>query len=122
MTLPTRLRPYHDFEASLAGDDGVHKIFELQSTIVPDDEVAEHSTQGPKTHADQVENTEGPKPQTTFELDFTYNGLDSNTAHIFNQLQVSRGITTERKGQSPTEDLGTVRRQRLYNSEPMFQR
>ncbi|PYI27024.1 protein dml1 [Aspergillus indologenus CBS 114.80] len=122
VTLPTRLRPYHDFEASLAGDDGVHKIFELQSTIVPDEEVAEHSTQGPKAHAGQEENTDGPKPRTRFELDFTYNGLGSDTAHIFNQLQVSRGITTERKGQSSAEDVGTVRRQRLYNSEPMFQR
>ncbi|RAL16706.1 misato family protein [Aspergillus homomorphus CBS 101889] len=122
VTLPTRLRPYHDFEASLAGDDGVHKIFELQSTIVPEDENTERPNQGFTTQAQQAEDKEDTKSNAKFELDFTYDGLDSDKAHIFNQLQVSRGIITTRKDQSSEEDLGTVRRQRLYNSEPMFQR
>ncbi|PYI01773.1 protein dml1 [Aspergillus sclerotiicarbonarius CBS 121057] len=121
VSLPTRLRPYHDFEASLAGDDSIHKIFELQSTIVQDDEDSAKTHTKPLDDVDEIGSERSPI-KTEFDLDFTYDGLDSRKSHhIFNQLQVSRGVNN-RKDESSGEDLGILRRRRHYNSEPMFQR
>jgi len=62
ITLPSRLRPYHDFEASLAGDDGRHTIYELQCSINPQDRDDKSSTE-----------EEGrPKAQSEFDIDFSY--------------------------------------------------
>ncbi|KAI2917593.1 hypothetical protein CBS147320_9236 [Aspergillus niger] len=121
VSLPTRLRPYHDFEASLAGDDGTHKIFELQSTMVQDGEDAAKSHTKPSDDSD--EKGPGSSPiKTEFDLDFTYDGLAcKNSHHVFNQLQVSRGLA-DGGDESGGEDQGILRRKRHFNSEPMFQR
>ena len=116
VTLPSRLRRYHDFEAALAGDDAMHRIFELQSTIV------QGGHDSGKELNEAQEGTES-KIQTKFDIDFTYDGEESDNSHIFNQIQVSRGITPNRVDHSTsTHDIGSVRRQRHYNSEPMLQR
>jgi hypothetical protein len=114
ITLPSRLRPYHDFEASLAGDDGRHNIYELQSTFNPENQYEK----APRS------DTEGSsKPQTKFDIDFTYDNQDTETATIFNQVQMMRGNETETSTQSPESgDIGHLRKLRLYNSEPMLQR
>lgn len=113
VTLPSRLRPYHDFEASLAGSHGTHKILELQSTIAQREQG--HNKQAAKEGSSQAE--------TEFDIDFTYDGKYSKTAHIFNQVQITRGdepgpaVVSAESG-----DTGHLRKPRLYNSEPMLQR
>ncbi|KAF7593274.1 mtDNA inheritance, partitioning of the mitochondrial organelle [Aspergillus hancockii] len=120
VTLPTRLRSFHDFEASLAGDDGTHKIFELQSSVIPDNE-NDAVYRGP-TNETQASEQEASKAQKEFDFDFTYDGHGSSNAHIFNQVQVLRGVQVNRKeGSIPQNDLGLVRKQRFYDSVPMFQ-
>ena len=114
VTLPSRLRPYHDFEASLAGDDGRHNIYELQSTLNPEE---------PTQNASTFEAEDSPKAQTKFDIDFTYENENSETATIFNQVQVMRGSKTKTSTQPPKSvDIGHLRKLRLYNSEPMLQR
>ena len=111
VTLPSRLRPYHHFEASLAGEDGRHTIFELQSTINPKNTKDKDSAEG-----------ELPKAETEFDIDFTYGDIDSQNAHIFNQVQVTRGDEPGKAEESSEDDLGRLRKLRLYNSEAMLQR
>ena len=114
VTLPSRLRPYHDFEASLAGDDGRHNIYELQSTLNPEE---------PRQNASTFESEDSPKAQTKFDIDFTYENENPETATIFNQVQVMRGSKTKTSTQPPKSgDIGHLRKLRLYNSEPMLQR
>lgn len=114
VTLPSRLRPYHDFEASLAGDDGRHNIYELQSTLNPE----ERNATTPKSDEEG-----SSKPQTKFDIDFTYDNQDTETATIFNQVQVMRGSESKTSIQPPESgDIGHLRKLRLYNSEPMLQR
>ncbi|KAJ5450259.1 Protein dml1 [Penicillium daleae] len=113
VTLPSRLRPYHDFEASLAGDDGRHNIYELQSTLNPE----ERNETTPKSDEEG-----SSKPQTKFDIDFTYDNQDTETATIFNQVQVMRGSESKTSIQPPESgDIGHLRKLRLYNSEPMLQ-
>lgn len=112
VTLPSRLRPYHDFESSITGDDGTHSIFELQSIINP----GEH---GKKVAADE---NGKPIAQGEFDIDFTYDGERSKASHIFNQVQVIRGGQEEEIPDSAGEDIGRIRKLRLYTSEPMLQR
>ncbi|KAJ5091172.1 hypothetical protein NUU61_006042 [Penicillium alfredii] len=113
VTLPSRLRPYHDFEASLAGDDGTHNIFELQSTINQD-------FLGRKKQPS--ENESSSKTETNFDIDFTYNEDEIKPAHIFNQVQVTRGNEPGQDAASTDDgDTGRLRKLRLYNSEPMLQ-
>ena len=118
VTLPSRLRPYHDFEASLTGDDGIHKIFELQSSISED---GTH-TERPRSSEDQDPENDFPKVATQFDLDFSYDTPDSGNAHTFNQIQVARGISAEERHEPTGDDLGLRRRLRLYNSEPIVER
>lgn len=115
VTLPSRLRPYHDFEASLAGDDGRHNIYELQSTLHPEE---------PTENASTSEVEDSPKAQTKFDIDFTYENENFETATIFNQVQVMRGSKTTKTSAQPPEsgDIAHLRKLRLYNSEPMLQR
>ncbi|KAJ5167424.1 Protein dml1 [Penicillium canariense] len=113
VTLPSRLRPYHDFEASLAGDDGRHNIFELQSTINPEDN-AEKALSSDEEGSSKL--------QTKFDIDFTYDGENTKTATIFNQVQVMRGCEPKPSAQSPKGDIGHLRKLRLYHSEPKLQR
>lgn len=98
--------------------DGVHRIFELQSTIVQDGRdgaMRQNGLQGTGSGPCQVE--------TEFDLDFSYDDVDHKKPHIFNQIQVARGGGFEQAdGPTSTEDSGLLRRQRLYNSEPMAQR
>lgn len=107
VTLPSRLRPYHDFEASLTGDDGRHNIFELQSTL------------NPQHPSNEEESTEA---ETEFDIDLTYDGEDGESAHIFNQVQVWRGNEPGQAAEPTDIDIGRLRKLRLYSSEPMFQR
>lgn len=117
VTLPSRLRACRDFEAALTGD-GMHRIFELQSTIAQDEPDA-----GKRPDGSQDTGNGPSHVEAEFDLDFSYDGLDDKDSHIFNQIQVARGGASEQtSGPTPTEDSGFLRRQRLYNSEPMAQR
>jgi hypothetical protein len=113
-TLPTRLRSYTDFETSLAGEDGTHKIFELQSKILPEEMSEDRGTQASKG--------ESSKARTEFDLDFSYDDPNSGDSHIFNQVQVGRGYRPEKEVPESREDLGLKRKQRFYNSQPMLER
>ncbi|KAL6238933.1 hypothetical protein BDW75DRAFT_199932 [Aspergillus navahoensis] len=124
VTLPTRLRTYQNFESLLAGDDSIRRIFELQASIVPPAE--DHKNVRTKTTKplDKVESSEleSSKMKTEFDLDFTY-GSSSDKSHVFNQLQVLRGVESDDAEEESSEaDLGVLRKMRLYNSEPMFHR
>lgn len=124
VTLPSRLRPYRDFESSLAGDDGIHKIFELQSSIFTDGE-AQYTAAAKPTNGAEPSDDESSQVKTEFDVDFSYDSGDSSKSHMFNQVQVLRGIDPEKSNNGlPTEDidLGMRRKLRLHNSQPMFQR
>lgn len=113
VTLPSRLKPYQHFEASLAGEDGTHTIFELQSSI---NKVNDGHTKEPSNEEDAAE------PEIEFDIDFTYDG-EYKGAHIFNQVQVSRGDEAESASESADpRDIGHLRRLRLHNSKAMLQR
>lgn len=119
VTLPSRLRPYHDFESSLAGEDGSHRVFELQSSIL---------TNGENARAEATED-DTSQVETKFDVDFTYDNNDSKTAKIYNQVQVTRGADPEQQNRNEStyssvedRDIGFRRKQRLYSSEPMLQR
>ncbi|CAI7565289.1 unnamed protein product [Penicillium bialowiezense] len=112
VTLPSRLKPFQYFEAALAGEDGTHTIFELQSSInkINDGHTATSSNED-----------EPAKAETEFDIDFTYDGEEKG--HIFNQVQVSRGDEPERASESAQDqDVGKMRKLRLNNSESMLQR
>lgn len=111
VTLPSRLRPYHDFESSLTGEDGTHTIFELQTSINP----GEYGKKAP------TNDTEKASPESELDIDFTYDGESSEASHIFNQVQVIRGSQDEEAPDSTGEDIGRLRKLRLYNLEPMLQ-
>lgn len=124
VTLPTRLRAYHDFESSLAGDDSSHNIFELQSTIIQNQD--KYRQQHPAT-AGVSEDTEDPgshsaEAQTKFDIDFTYDGFEGERPHVFNQLLVLRGIESQEDETPSFEDTALQRKKRHYDSQPMFQR
>jgi hypothetical protein len=122
-TLPTRLRSYSDFETSLAGEDGTHKIFELQSKILPDE--MSNQTRPVRTTEDrrtQASSGGTSKVRTEFDLDFSYDDPDNHDSHIFNQVQVGRGYSPEEEVHESREDLGLKRKERFYNSEPMLER
>jgi len=112
VTLPSRLRPYHDFESSLTGDDGTRNIYELQTTLNP----GEHG------HALSTKEDGSSKTEADFDIDFTYGDQSSKSAHIFNQVQVMRADESSEPTESTGQDLGHLRRLRLFNSEPMLQR
>jgi hypothetical protein len=113
VTLPSRLKPYQHFEASLAGEDGTHTIFELQLSI---NKINDGHTKEPSNEEDAAE------PEIEFDIDFTYDGAHKG-AHIFNQVQVSRGDEPETGPKSAKDrDVGHQRKLRLYNSKAMLQR
>ncbi|EAW07322.1 misato family protein [Aspergillus clavatus NRRL 1] len=116
VTLPTRLRPYHDFETSLAGEDGMHKIFELQSTILPEDKTPTGAAGGNEASTEATS-----KVKTEFDMDFTYDDPQNRNSHIFNQVQITRGYSPVTDEASIREDLGLSRKKRFYNSEPMLE-
>lgn len=60
--------------------------------------------------------------ETDFDIDFTYGGESSKSAHLFNQVQVMRGDEPEDPTEATEADLGHIRKLRLFNSEPMLQR
>ena len=126
VTLPTRLRPYQNFESLLAGNDSVRRIFELQASILPPED-QKTPRQNSTRQSNQIESS-GPdssKIKTEFDLDFSYESPSSNSSHIFNQLQVYRGAEPDdedEEEQPLEEDLGIIRKMRLCNSQPMFHR
>ena len=117
VTLPSRLRSYYDFEASLTGGDSTRRIFELQSSLLPDSHAAGLH------HNEEAAEEESSKTQTEFDLDFSHDGptAELENSHIFNQVQVIRGVDHSQGGE-PSADAGLMRKQRLYNSEPMLHR
>ncbi|RDW90120.1 misato family protein [Aspergillus mulundensis] len=120
ITLPTRLRPYQNFESLLAGDDSIRRIYELQASLVPP--AADDKNANPKPNQAESSNPPSSRVKTEFDVDFTYD-LRSDESHVFNQLQVLRGVEPEDDEEEPLEaNLGMVRKMRLYNSEPMFHR
>lgn len=123
VTLPTRLRSYTDFETSLAGEDGTHKIFELQSEILPED-MSNHTqpVQNPEDRRTQASKGGSSKVKREFDLDFSYDDPNNGDSHIFNQVQVGRGYSPEKEVPKSREDLGLKRKERFYNSEPMLER
>lgn len=112
VTLPSRLRPYHDFESSLTGADGTHTIFELQTSFNP--------WENGKKLASKEDGS--AQAESEFDIDFTYDGESSKTPHIFNQVQVLRGSEQEQLSEPANEDVGRLRKLRLYNSDPQLQR
>lgn len=110
------MRPYQHFEASLAGEDGTHTIFELQSSI---NKIKINDGQ-----TEEASNEDGPtKAEIEFDIDFAYDGEYSKGAHIFNQVQVTRGEEPARDSESTEDtDVGYLRKVRRYNSESMLQR
>ncbi|KAL1963648.1 hypothetical protein VTN77DRAFT_7969 [Rasamsonia byssochlamydoides] len=121
VTLPTRLRPYRDFEASLAGQSGgTQKIFELHSTIVTE------QSQAPEKRAPwATAKVDKPKTETEaktdFDINLTYDDVAPKDLTVFSQIQILRGRKPDDE-QPPAEDLGLLRRKRLYDSEPMVER
>ena len=112
VTLPSRLRSYHDFEASLVGGDGRRTIFELQSTINP-----KYDSQPASLNKEVL-----LAPEATFDIDFTYDGDIDDSSHIFNRVQVMRGSKPRDNPTFKVDDDPLTRRLRLYNSEPLLQR
>lgn len=110
--MPSRLRPYHDFESSLTGADGTHTIFELQTSFNPGEDGKRLATKEDGS----------AQAESEFDIDFTYDGEGSDTPQIFNQVQVMRGSEPEQPSEPAKEDIGRLRKLRLYNSEPMLQR
>lgn len=123
VTLPMRLRPYHNFESFLAGDDSIRRIFELQASVVQP-EGHNKARQKPTAESNTMESSEpgSSKVKTEFDVDFTYDSPASDKSHVFNQLQVLRGAKPDDEDEDSLEDLGFQRKMRLYNSEPMFHR
>lgn len=112
VTMPSRLRPYHDFESSLTGADGTHTIFELQTSFNPGEYGKKRATREDGS----------AQAESEFDVDFTYDGESSKTQQIFNQVQVMRGSEPEQSSEPADKDIGHIRKLRLYNSEPMLQR
>ena len=115
-TLPSRLHRYQDFEASLAGLDDNRKIFELESTLLHAEEkvsngVSDHEA-APSTQ-DELDR----EIETKFGLDFTYDDPSGRNQHVFNQIQVVRGINAG----DATLHRGCTD-SRFYNSEQTLQR
>ncbi|KAL2871938.1 misato family protein [Aspergillus lucknowensis] len=124
VTLPTRLRPYQHFESLLAGDDSIRRIFELQASI----SLPEGTDNGQDSKFEWPSRVESSEPgssmaKSEFDLDFTYDKADREGSRIFNQLQVLRGDWPDDEAEAPPgEDLGMIRKMRLYSSDPMFHR
>lgn len=112
VTMPSRLRSYHDFEASLTGADGTHTIFELQTSFNPGEDGKRLATKEDGS----------AQAESEFDIDFTYDGEGSKTPYIFNQVQVMRGSEQQQSSEPATEDIGRVRKLRLYHSDSMLQR
>ncbi|KAL5335367.1 tubulin domain-containing protein [Aspergillus crustosus] len=123
VTLPTRLRPYQNFESLLAGDDSTRRIFELQASIIPakEDQNNSHSQRVNLNVNMGSSESRSLKVRAKFDVDFTYDLPNSDESHIFNQVQVLRGAAPDDEEEEPIEeDLGITRKMRLYNSEPTF--
>ncbi|PKY09086.1 tubulin nucleotide-binding domain-like protein [Aspergillus campestris IBT 28561] len=123
VTLPTRLRAYHAFEASLAGDDSSHNIFELQSTIIQNQDKyrQQHPVSAGVSEDTDDRGSHPAEAQTKFDIDFTYDGFEGERPHVFNQLLVMRGIESPEDESPSYEDTGLQRKKRHYDSQPMFQ-
>ncbi|KAL4787512.1 tubulin domain-containing protein [Aspergillus varians] len=124
VTLPTRLRPYQNFESLLAGDDSTRRIFELQASILqPEDQDKRRQKLMKRPSTAEPSESGSSKVRTEFDLNFTYDSPISDKSHVFNQLQVLRGAKPDDEDEEPSEaDPGVIRKMRLYNSEPMFHR
>lgn len=123
VTLPSRLRGYHDLEAALAGDSGVRKIFELQSSVIPDKASRPEQPLGPEKPGPKKEVKEEDEPEAEFDLNFTDNERTGNKPHIFNQVEVLRGLEPEKKDEPWfAEDPGLARKRRRLELGSIFER
>lgn len=87
--MPTRLRRYEDFESSLASVDGTRNIFELRSTILPENPAKNNQAQ--TTEEDEDGDSETIQ-NITYGIDFSANDTaKAKRPHIFSQVRVSRG-------------------------------
>lgn len=122
ITLPARLRGYHDVEAALAGNGGVYKVFELQSSVIPDKESRSEQSFGLENLGLNKKVKEEDELETEFDLNFTYNDRTGET-HIFNQVEVVRGLEPEKKEEPLfAEDPGLARKRRLFESGSIYER
>ncbi|KAL2220892.1 tubulin domain-containing protein [Thermoascus aurantiacus ATCC 26904] len=123
VTLPSRLRGYHDLEAALAGDSGVRKIFELQSSVIPDKDSRPEQPLGPEKPGPKKEVKEEDEPEAEFDLNLTDNERTGNKPHIFNQVEVLRGLEPEKKDEPWfAEDPGLARKRRRLELGSIFER
>ncbi|OJJ45581.1 hypothetical protein ASPZODRAFT_133421 [Penicilliopsis zonata CBS 506.65] len=126
ITLPSRLRQYYDIESSLAGDDDMRRIFELQSSIIQDGSGKGTGVSTDRTRDESISvEKRGTlrKAESQFDIDFTYDNFKGKEIHVFNQIEVTRGISGKDRDESNcNEDQGFARKQRFYDSEPALQR
>ncbi|OKL56068.1 Protein dml1 [Talaromyces atroroseus] len=124
VTIPSRLRTYRDFEASLMGHrGGSQTIFELQSSVIPLDTVENRSPWATSEHSTHESADEA---KLNFDLNFTVPQPLADDTTVFTQVQVFRG---EEQGPNATntdslhvEDIGLSRKLRLYASKPAVER
>lgn len=121
VTLPSRLRPYRNFEIALTEESGgKHKIFELQSTAYSHD--WHYSANGISKGIQKTSGTD-IEAMTDFDINFSNDSTSSETAHIFSQMQVIRGLLPEPAvKQQSTDEQGHLRKFRSLNSQPIVER
>jgi hypothetical protein len=126
VTLPSRLRPYRDFEASLAGQSaGSQNIFELQSSVVSRQSIVSTQSHAPDRRApwdtaDEDKQQTVMEAKTDFDINLSYHDITPKDSTVFNQIQIFRD--REPDDEQPPEDRGLTRKRRLYESEPMVER
>jgi hypothetical protein len=120
VTLPSRLRPYRDFEASLAGHTGgTQTIFELQSSILHRDQ--DKRASGITPRKDKKSTNEEAK--TDFDLNFTFESSTPGKETMFTQVQVFRGDESDSKDEEVLiDDVGLSRKMQLSASKPAVER
>lgn len=122
VTIPSRLRRYQDFEASLAGMDDNRKIFELESVLLNNERSSTERVfdQGNSHNETQtLQDDLSEEIETRFDLDFAYDDPAGQNQHVFNQIQVVRGLDYN-KEDTKSARHGTY--DRFYNSEQALQR
>jgi hypothetical protein len=118
VTLPARLRPYRDFETTLAGESGgTHKIFELQSTVGSHNSPILTRGEGQSTADTDVE------AKMNFDISFSNHSASSESVHVFSQMQVIRGVVPESaESEQSTDEPGLIRKSRTLTSQPIVEK
>jgi Tubulin domain len=123
VTVPSRLRSYRNFEASLMGHrGGSQTIFELQSSVIPLDAGENRPSWAIKGHATHESADEA---KLDFDLNFTMPEPPADDTTTFTQVQVFRGEEKEPAAKDDSlhaVDIGLSRKLRLYASKPAVER